>query len=143
VGCALATDLEQPSYWHRLPPPCAWQCCVPPLAAALGQPALVLAPPAAAMRHAVAATNTPERLDLDLDAGRQTHFSTWTLRVPHVPPAEGGVDDSESGGSEEEEWESDGPVHGAFPEQYCGYTTHTTTTTASTTAPKDVVKLSS
>jgi hypothetical protein len=36
---ARATALEQPSCWQRLPPPCAWQCCVPPVAAALGQPA--------------------------------------------------------------------------------------------------------
>jgi hypothetical protein len=35
---ALATDLEQPSCWHRLPPPCAQQWGVPPVAAALGQP---------------------------------------------------------------------------------------------------------
>jgi hypothetical protein len=35
---ALATDLEQPSCRHRLPAPCALQCGVPPVAAALGQP---------------------------------------------------------------------------------------------------------
>jgi hypothetical protein len=35
---ARATALEQPSCWHRLPPPCAWQCCVPPLSARLVQP---------------------------------------------------------------------------------------------------------
>jgi hypothetical protein len=35
---ALATALLQPSCWHRLPPPCAWQWGVPPVAAALVQP---------------------------------------------------------------------------------------------------------
>jgi hypothetical protein len=35
---ARATDLVQPSWWHRLPPPCAMQLGVPPVAAALGQP---------------------------------------------------------------------------------------------------------
>jgi hypothetical protein len=33
-----ATALEQPSCLQRLPPPCAWQCGVPPDCAALGHP---------------------------------------------------------------------------------------------------------
>jgi hypothetical protein len=46
---AFATAL--PAYWQRLPPPCAWQCCVPPVLSCL---ALVLASPAPAVNHTVA-----------------------------------------------------------------------------------------
>jgi glucose/arabinose dehydrogenase len=38
LPAARATALEQPSSWHRLPPPCAWQWSVPPPAAAFEQP---------------------------------------------------------------------------------------------------------
>jgi hypothetical protein len=42
------------------------------------------------------------------------------LRGPHVPPAEGGVDASESGDSEEVDG-GIGGCDGAFPPQHCGY----------------------
>jgi hypothetical protein len=47
---ARATVLVQPCCWQRLPPPCAIQCGVPPVAAALGHPAFWqrLPPPCAA-----------------------------------------------------------------------------------------------
>ena len=65
-------------------------------------------PPPCAMQAPV------ERLDLDIDARWQTPFSTWMLRGPHVPPAEGGVDASESGDSEEVDWGICG-CDGTFP----------------------------
>ena len=74
-----------------------------------------LRPPRKKLKEA--ASNTPKRLDLDMEARWQTPFSTWILRGQHVSPAERGVDASESGDSEEVDLGCDG----AFPPQHCGF----------------------